>query len=139
VAPWQPPGHWDEIQSQLFKSGQVTLNSVGKGYISFDPENARQRWEVTQVVVTTNQSSTATIVPVATVGKNVTDVSTASPGLLGSATWSGNQDTWQGEMLISSGDYLAVLFAPPAGQSGASLAGVVCTAQVTGVKYTRRA
>lgn len=136
--PWQPPDHWTEIQGQLYKSGQVTLNSAGKGYISFDPENARQRWEVTQVVVTTSQSSTATLVPVATIGKNVTDLSTASPGLLGSATWSGNQDTWQGEMLIGSGDFLAVLFSPPAGQSGTPLAGVVCTAVVTGVKFTRR-
>lgn len=137
--PWQPPDHWTEIQSQLWKSAQVTLNAAGKGFISFDPDNARQRWEVTQVVVTTSQNASATIVPVATVGKNVTDVSTASPGLLGSATWSGNQDTWQGEMLIGSGDYLSVLFNPPAGQSGATLAGVVCTAQITGTKYTRRA
>ena len=136
--PWQPPDHWTEVQGQLYKSGQVTLNSAGKGYITFDPENARQRWEVTQVVVTTSQNASATVVPVATIGKNVTDLSTASPGLLGSATWSGNQDTWQGEMLISSGDFLAVLFNPPTGQSGAPLAGVVCTAVVTGTKFTRR-
>lgn len=136
---WTPPPHWDEIESQLRKSGQVTLDANGKGFISFDPDNARQRWVVTSVVTTTSQNATATVLPVATIGKNVTDTSTASPGLLDSATWSGNQDTWDGEIEISSGDYLSVLYNPPTGTAGAPLAGVVCTALVKGTKYTRRA
>lgn len=137
--PWTPPDHWTEQVGQLRKTGQVTLNSAGKGVLTFDPDNARQRWEVTQVVVTTNQASTATTVPVATIARNTVDLSTMSPGNQGSATWSGNQDTWTGEELIGPCDWLAVLFTPPPGQSGTPLAGVICTAIVTGTKFTRRA
>jgi hypothetical protein len=136
---WQPPDHWNEVQSQLRKSGQVKLNSQGRGFISFDPDSARQRWVVTKAVVTTDQSSTATLVPVAQVALNSTDVTTASPGNLDSATWSGNQDTWGGEIDVGPCDFLSVLFFPPSGQSGASLSGVTCTAVITGTKYTRRA
>jgi len=32
-----------------------------------------------------------------------------------------------------------VIFAPPTGMAGTSLSGVICTALITGVKYTRRA
>ena len=135
---WEPPDHWTEIKSQLRKSGQVTLNSAGKGYISFDPDSMRQRWVVTSVVVTTNQNASSTVVPVATVALNSTDTSTASPGNLDSATWSGNQDTWDGEMDVGPCDFFSVLFAPPTGQSGAPLSGVICTAVIKGTKYTRR-
>lgn len=135
---WEPPDHWSEIKSQLRKSGQVTLNSAGKGYIAFDPDSMRQRWVVTSVVVTTNQNASSTVVPVATVALNSTDVSTASPGNLDSATWSGNQDTWDGEMDVGPCDFFAVLFAPPTGQSGTPLSGVICTAVIKGTKYTRR-
>lgn len=137
--PWKPPAHWDETESQLRKSGQVTLNSAGKGVLIFDPENARQRWVVNQVVVTTNQSATSTVIPVATIALNTTDFSTMSPGNQRSATWSGNQDTWQGEEDVGPCDFFSVLFTPPPGTSGTPLAGVICTAVVTGTKYTRRA
>lgn len=135
---WQPPDHWTETQSQLKVSGQVTLNSAGKGYISFSPDNARQRWVVEQVVTTTNQAALSTTVPVATIALNSTDITTMSPGNQRSATWSANQDTWQGAEDVGPCDFFSVLYSPPPGSSPSALAGVICTAVITGTKYTRR-
>lgn len=128
-----------EIQGQLKKSGQVTLDANGNGVITFDPDNARQRWEVRQVVVTTNQASTATTVPVVTLAVNTVAFSTMSPGNQRGATWNGNQMTFTGKEDIGPCDFFTVIFRPPNGASGGSLSGVICTAVVTGDKYTRRA
>jgi hypothetical protein len=136
---WSPPDHWTETQAQLKKSGTVTLNSAGKGTIYFDPDSARQRWVVTAVVVKTNQAFSAGTVPTVQLALNSNDVTTMSDGNGRGSTWSGNQDTWTGEIDVSSGDFLSVIFGPPTGQSGTSLAGVICSAVITGVKYNRRA
>lgn len=136
---WTPPDHWVETQAQLRKSGSVTLNSAGQGTITFDPDSARQRWVVTTVVVSTNQAFNAGTVPTVTLGLNSVDITTMSDGNQRGATWSGNQDTWSGEIDVGPADFLSVLFAPPAGMAGTSLAGVICTAVITGVKYNRRA
>lgn len=135
---WTPPDHWTEVQGQLKLSGQVTLDANGKGYIPFQPGSARERWVVTAAYVSTNQTSTATLVPQAFIALNSTDVSTMSAGNQRGSTWSGNQDTWSGEEDVSSGDFLSVLFAPPTGQSGTPLSGVIASAVITGTKYTRR-
>lgn len=135
---WSPPDHWVEVQGQLRKTGSVKLDASGNGVLTFDPDSARQRWLVTSVVVTTNQAATTTVVPTATIARNTVALSTMSQGNQHGATWSGNQDEWQGEIEISSGDFLAVLFAPPTGQSGTPLSGVIASAIVTGTKYTRR-
>jgi hypothetical protein len=136
---WTPPSHWVETESQLKKSGQVTLDANGLGTLTFDPSSARQRWLVTSVVVTTNQSSTSTEVPIVTLGLNSTALNTMSPGNQRGSTWSGNQDTFTGEVEVSSCDFLSVMFSPPPQQSGTPIAGVICTAVVTGSIYTRRA
>lgn len=131
-----------EIEARLIKSGSVKLDSTGNGVVTLDPENARQRWEVTSVVVSTNQSATATTVPVATVAKNTAIASQLSQGNNGGQSWSGNQDTFAGKWEISPADYLSVIFAPPPGATGgqiAALSGVMCYVTVTGTKYTRRA
>lgn len=135
---WTPPEHWVETQGQLRKPGTVKLNATGHGTITFDPDSARQRWVVTSVVVKTDQAFNAGTVPTVNLALNSNDVTTMSDGNGRGSTWSGNQDTWQGEIDVSSGDYLSVIFGPPEGQSGTSMAGVICTAVVTGVKYTRR-
>lgn len=134
-----PPSHWVETAAQLKKSGTVTLDSTGHGFISFDPDSARQRWVVTSVVVTTNQSATATVIPVATLALNSTSVSTMSQGNQRGSTWSANQDQWDGVIEVSACDFLSVLFSPPPAQSGTPLSGVICTAVITGTKYNRRA
>lgn len=134
-----PPAGWVEIPGQLKKTASVTLNAGGTGYVSFDPDNARQRWVITQCVVTTNQASTATVVPVATLALNSNALSTMSPGNQRGSTWSANQDTWTGAEDVGPCDSMAVLFSPPPGQSGTPLSGVICTAVITGTKYTRRA
>jgi hypothetical protein len=130
-----------ETESQLVQAGQVVLNSSGQGVLTFDPSNARQRWAVKSVVVSTNQNATATVVPVATVCKNTTQVSQLSQANARGSSWSGNQDVFAGEIDISPADFLSVLFGPPAGATSpqiATLAGVVCYATVTGTRYTRR-
>lgn len=130
-----------EIEGRLVKSGSVKLDSTGNGVITLDPENARQRWEVTSVVVSTSQSATATTVPVATVAKNTSVASQLSQGNNGGQSWSGNQDVFAGKWEISPADYLSVIFSPPPGATGgqiAALAGVTCYATITGAKFTRR-
>lgn len=134
-----PPSHWVETPAELKKSATVTLDSNGRGAVSFDPDSARQRWVVTSVVVSTNQASTATVVPVATLALNSTSIDTMSQGNQRGSTWSANQDQWDGVINVSACDFLSVLFSPPPGQSGAPLSGVKATAVITGTKYNRRA
>lgn len=136
---WTPPDHWRETQSQLKKSGTVTLNASGQGTIYFDPDSARQRWVVDTVNVSTNQAFSAGTVPTVTLALNSTDITTMSDGNGRGSTWSGNQDTWTGSIDVGPADFLSIIFAPPTGQSGTSMAGVICSAVVTGVKYNRRA
>lgn len=137
--PWTPPGHWTETQAQLKKSGTVTLNSSGQGTIYFTPDTARQRWVVDTIIVSTNQAFNAGTVPTVTLGLNSNDVTTMSDGNNLGQTWSGNQDTYTGSADVGPCDNFSVIFAPPTGQAGTSLAGVICTATITGVKYNRRA
>lgn len=130
-----------EVELELHKSGSVVLDANGNGVLTFDPDNARQRWEVTTVDVTTNQAANATVVPIARLAKNTSDVGTLSQGNQRGATWSANQDTWTGLIKIGPPDYFSVLFSPPPGSTAsqiAALAGVTCYAVVTGAKYTRR-
>lgn len=127
-----------ELQSQLKKSGQVKLDSTGRGTLLFYPDHANQRWEVDSVVVSTNQAATATTVPVASLALNTVDATTASPGNAQGSTWNGNQETFSGTILVGECDFLAVLFTPPAGTNGSALSGVIGSAVLTGTKYTRR-
>lgn len=135
---WSPPGHWVEVMSQLKKSGQVTLDALGNGVLTFDPDNARQRWVVESVVVATNQAANATVVPQAIVAVNTVTVATLSFGNQRGASWSGNQDTFQGSVDVSPADYVTVMFTCPAGQDFTQLVGVVASVVLTGSKYTRR-
>ena len=127
-----------ETSAPLKKSGQVTLNASGNGVLTFEPDSASQRWEVTGVVVKTNQAANATVVPVATVALNTADITTLSDGNNRGQSWSGNQDTFQGQIDVGPCDFLGVAFSPAPGQSGSALAGVVASAVVTGTKYTFR-
>jgi hypothetical protein len=146
-----------EVAGQLHLAGSCTLDASGNGVITFDPANARQRWEVESVVVSTNQAANATVVPVATVAKNTAIATQLSQGNSRGASWSGNQDIFTGKVDISPADFLSVIFQLPPGQGAAGggdtftdlfgdvfgvpgqLAGVIAFATVTGTKYTRRA
>lgn len=127
-----------EVVSQLKKSGTVVLDATGHGTLIFDPDSGSQRWEVTGVVVATNQAATATTVPVATLAINTPDLATMSQGNQRGSTWSGNSDSFTGLVPVGPGDFLAVLFGPPPGNAGTALSGVRASAVVTGTKYTRR-
>ncbi len=110
--------------------------------ITFDPDNAWQRWEVNTVIVSTNQNATAAIVPTATAALNTVDPTTMSQGnVRGGMSWSGNNDTLYGESIdVGPADFFSVVFQPPSGQAGgpAALSGVIAYAVVTGTKFTRR-
>lgn len=136
---WTPPAAWVEIESQLRKTGSVTLDASGNGVIYFDPDNARQRWVISSVVVLDNQSATSTVIPVATLAVNTVTLATLSAGNNRGATWSGIQDTFTGSMDIGACDFLTVIFGPPPGTDGSSMSGVICTAILAGSKFTRRA
>lgn len=127
-----------EVSAPLKKSGQVKLDANGNGVLTFDPDHANQRWEVTSVVVKTNQAATATNVPVATVALNTADITVLSDGNNRGQSWSGNQDSFQGQIDVGPCDFLGIAFSPAPGASGASLAGVIASAVVTGTKYTFR-
>lgn len=127
-----------EIQGDLKKSGQVTFDATGNGALLFYPEHANQRWEIDSVVVSTNQSATATLVPNVMLALNSQSVSTMSAGNQQGSTWNGNQETFSGRINVGECDYLSVFFTPPAGTSGTPLAGVIGSAVITGTKFTRR-
>lgn len=127
-----------EIESVLRAADSVVLDANGLGTLTFEPDHANQRWVVTQVVVRTNQPATATTIPVATLARNAATLATMSASSQEGASWAGNQDTFTGETDVGSCDSLSVFFSPPAGQSGAPLAGFVASANLRGTKYTRR-
>jgi hypothetical protein len=130
-----------EVESQLKKSGSVKLDSNGNGVLTFDPDNANQRWEIVSVVNFTNQAATATVIPVATVAINTVTFATLSAGNNRGATWSGNQDIFRGLVDVGPCDFMTISFSPPIGATGAQIAtlvGVIASAVVTGTKYTRR-
>ena len=89
------------------------------------------------VVVTTNQSSLAGGPGDDPSAINTISLSTMSPGNQRGTTWSGNNDTFRGQI-----DMGAARFPPPycthRRKSGTPLAGVIATAVVTGAKYTRK-
>ncbi len=132
------PARDGEIEGLLKKSGQVTLDSGGNGVLIFSTDHANQRWEIEEVVVKTNQSATATVVPFVTLALNSSDISTMSDGNNRGQTWNGNQETFTGTEDVGPCDNFSVIFSPPTGTSGASMAGVVASAVLTGTKYTRR-
>lgn len=136
------PDGWVEVSGQLRKSGSVILGADGTGVVMFDPDNANQRWEVTNVDVSTNQAGTATTIPVVTIALDTVDVAVLASYNQQGSTWSGNQDQWAGGTIdVGSCNFLSICFSPVPGQPGAAaaLAGVQATARIRGTKFTRRA
>lgn len=134
------PDGWVEISALLAKAGQVKLAADGTGVITFDPDNANQRWEVTNVDVSTDQPGTATTVPVVTISLDTVTVATLASYNQRGSTWSGNQDQWSGGVIdVGPCNFLSICFSPVPGTSGTPLAGVLAKARITGTKYTRRA
>jgi hypothetical protein len=132
------PARDNEIETQLKKSGQVTLDATGSGTLTFSTDSANQRWEIEEVVVKTNQSATATLVPFITLALNSTDITTLSDGNNRGQSWNGNQETFTGTEHVGPCDFFSVIFSPPTGTNGSAMAGVVASAVLTGSKFTRR-
>lgn len=116
-----------ETSGELHRGGSVTLNAAGAGSVMLMPDNAHQRWEITSVVVSTNQAATATPVPVAEIFVNGTQSRMNSRG----ATWSGNQDSFDGLVRVGPCDYLTIQFT-------AGISGVIASVVIVGTYYTRR-
>lgn len=136
------PDGWTETSGILQTSGSVVLAADGTGVITLDPDHANQRWEVTNVDVSTNQPGTATTIPVVTIALDTVTVATLASYNQRGSTWSGNQDQWAGGTIdVGPCNYLSICFAPVPGQPGAAaaLAGVIAKARISGTKYTRRA
>ena len=141
VAGFVPPDAWVEQASQLRTSGQVKLDSNGKGFLSFTSNSSNQRWVITSIVVSSNQSSTALCVPWATIALNTTDISQMSQGNQLGTGYNSSQNTFSGAIDVGPMDFISVLFYPPSGASSAqnsALVGVISCAVVLGTKYTRR-
>lgn len=126
---------YTETQSGLRKSGSAVLDASGNATIPFSTENARQRWEITSVVVATSQAATATPVPQAGIyvnGVYTGAAATTSAGGSEGVTWSGSQDVFTGQTDLGPCDQLAVVFT-------AGIPGTTAYANLRGTKYTRRA
>ncbi|MGH7239599.1 MAG: hypothetical protein ACREHG_05985 [Candidatus Saccharimonadales bacterium] len=124
-----------EFQGKLKRSGKVTLDANGNGVIDFSPTNARQRWEVTGVVVSTDQGQTTTPVPVAEVlvnGVSYGQITVTSTGQSLGATWSGSQDTFSGTAEMGPCDNLSVSFT-------GGIPGTIAFANILGSFFTRTA
>jgi hypothetical protein len=142
-----------EAAGQLRLSGSAVMGA-GQAVISFDPSNARQRWEVTGVVVSTDQAASATAVPVVAVVLNAADRVPVSQGGKRSHSWDGNMVTLAVKVKAGPADSVAVVFTDPGAASAASgiyldeytatypgtaMDGITCYATITGTRYTRRA
>lgn len=121
------PAQPGELQALLKSNGTVTLDASGDGTVTFSPDNANQRLEITGVVVSTDQGNT-TPYPVATLYVG----STTSPGNNQGATASGNQDVFgSGVIDVDNAQEFSVVWT-------GGVAGSNAFAQITGRKYTRR-
>lgn len=115
----------DEVQGYLNEAGKVTLDSNGNGTVDFSVDNAWQRWDIREIVVSTNQASNQIPYPTAEVFAGP-----ISPAFSQGASWTGNQDTFTGEVKIDQGNDLHVVF------SG-GIPGTIATVRVHGNRYTR--
>jgi hypothetical protein len=116
-----------EWSGELRKSGQVTLDASGNGTITVASDNAWQRWVVESVWVSTNQAQTATPVPTAELFVGPASSRANSRGV----SWSGNQDTFEGRILVGRVDEFHIVFA-------GGIPGTVASAVIGGTKHTRR-
>lgn len=125
-----------EVEGELHKGGSVVLTAGGAGLpgdstpggvIILQPANAHQRWVVTEVDVSTNQGPTQIPVPTAEVFVNGQLSRMNSRG----ATWSGNQDSFTGNVKVGPCDYLQIVFT-------GGILGSTASAVVEGNYYTRR-
>jgi hypothetical protein len=116
---------WQEI-GPLSAAGTVTLDASGNGQIPFDVYSANHKWLIKGVVVSTNQPSTTTPYPTVTVY-----LGAVSQGESSGASWTGNQETFAGNIEMGCADTLFVNFAGGVARS-------VATARINGTNYLWR-
>ncbi len=114
-----------EVKAILNVAKSVTLDGSGNATMDFTVSGAWERWEITSIVFSTNQASTAPPFPEAFVYSGP-----ISPHYLQCSTASGNQDTGSGLILADVGNDVHVVY------SG-GLAGSIATVTLSGDKFTR--
>lgn len=95
---------WEEVGS-IRRRLSVTLDSSGNGSVTFIVRHANQRWIITYIGVSTNQSPSTAPYPTATVYEGPQQA-----GMADGATWTGNQDTFTGRFVMDAGTDLTVAF-----------------------------
>ena len=123
-----------EVSGQLKQSSSIMLDANGNGAIYFTPNNSHQRWEISSVVVSTNQGPTNIPIPTAEIFINGVSFGTTivtSTGQSLGATWSGNQDSFSGKADVGPCDSLAIVFT-------GGIAGTMAFSNIRGTYYTRR-
>lgn len=98
----------------------VKLDASGNGQVQFDVRSSNQQYRIDTVVVSTNQASTSSPYPTATLYEN-----NVQAGMSNGASWTGNQDTFGGEFIIDAGTDLIVAFT-------GGITGSIATAVITG-------
>lgn len=123
---WQrdPPANWIEI-GPVRRRKSVKLDASGNGSVQFEVFSANHRWLIYEVVVNVSGASPGTFPQVTLhVGSN-------SAGLSEGASWTGNQETFQGQIEMNAADDLSVDFT-------GGTPSQVATAIIEGVNYLWR-
>jgi hypothetical protein len=116
---------WREV-GPLAAAGTVTLDASGNGQIPFDVYSANHRWVIKGIVASTNQASTQTPYPTVTVY-----LGAVQQGQSSGASWTGNQETFAGNIDMGCADTLFVNFT-------GGVAGSIATARISGTNYLWR-
>jgi hypothetical protein len=110
----------------VHRRASVKLDGSGNGSVSFDVWSANHLWAISSVIVNVS-AATPGVFPQVTLHIG----GQAVPGLSAGASWTGNQETFQGRLEIGAGDSLSVDFV-----SGA--AGAIATAIIDGESFLWR-
>jgi hypothetical protein len=120
------PAQWQEIGPVRCR-GSAKLDASGNGQIYFTVYSANHRWLIYEVVVNVVTVLSPQVFPQVTLHIG----GQAQAGLSEGASWNGNQETFQGQILMDACDDLTVDFA------GGAL-NQVCTAIIEGTNYLWR-
>jgi len=114
-----------EVEGELAIAGKIILDVNGNGTIDYDVSGAWERWVITRVRVKTSQLATDAPYPTCEVF-----CGPVSDAYSQGATWTGNSDTFDGEVRMDSGLELHVVFT-------GGIPGTIASAILSGRKYTQ--
>lgn len=109
------------VPARLDSFATVTINSAGVGTVSI-PVPRGERWHVTRYTVLTNQSPTATVMPIATLYVNQ-----VSDAYAVDSTYTGARDAGDGDIWLEGGETLLC-------QWTGGIAATIATLSIVGTK-----